>query len=67
MLSAKQQRQQDYKLLLDYLLSVHRCTWFENPGGGSMRFLPNFGREGCEIFLGESTAFWCFILLLHFY
>ncbi len=24
----------------------HRCTWFENPEGGSMRFLPNFGREG---------------------
>ncbi len=24
----------------------HRCTRFENPGGGSGRFLPNFGREG---------------------
>ena len=24
----------------------HRCTMFENPEGGSMRFLPNFGREG---------------------
>jgi hypothetical protein len=21
----------------------HRCTRFENPGGGSMSFLPNFG------------------------
>jgi hypothetical protein len=20
----------------------HRCTWFEIPGGGSMKFLPNF-------------------------
>ncbi len=26
----------------------HRCTLFENPGGGSMRFLPNFGREGIK-------------------
>jgi hypothetical protein len=23
----------------------HRCTRFENSGGGSMMFLPNFGRE----------------------
>jgi hypothetical protein len=43
MLSAKQQRQQDYKLLLDYLLSVHRCTWFENPGSGSMSFCQTLG------------------------
>jgi hypothetical protein len=24
----------------------HRWTRLENPEGGSMRFLPNFGREG---------------------
>jgi hypothetical protein len=24
----------------------HRCTRFESPGVGSVRFLPNFGREG---------------------
>jgi hypothetical protein len=24
----------------------HRCTRFEILGGGSRRFLPNFGREG---------------------
>ncbi len=24
----------------------HRCTRFENPGGVSMRFFPNFGGEG---------------------
>ncbi len=26
----------------------HRCTRFENPGGGSGRFLSNFGREGIQ-------------------
>ncbi len=35
---------------------MHRCTRFENPWGGSGRFLPNFGREG--------TTFWCFIAFL---
>jgi hypothetical protein len=25
---------------------IQRCTRFENPEGGSLRFLPNFGREG---------------------
>jgi hypothetical protein len=30
----------------DFLMSIHRCTQFENPGGGSGRFLLNFGREG---------------------
>jgi hypothetical protein len=27
---------------------IHRCTRFENPWGGSMRFLPNFGRNGVQ-------------------
>jgi hypothetical protein len=27
----------------------HRCTRFENPGRGSVRFLPNFGRGYIEI------------------
>ncbi len=46
---------------------LHRCTRFENLGGGSMRFLPNFWREGIQglwKFWGEGTPFWCFIAFL---
>ena len=31
-----------------HFLVRHRCTRFENPEGGSMRFLPNFGMEGIQ-------------------
>jgi hypothetical protein len=47
--------------------SGHRRTLFENPEGGSMRFLPSFGREvyrGCENFWGRVHLFG---VLLHFY
>jgi hypothetical protein len=41
----------------------HRCTQFENPGGGFKRLLPNLGvgpkvYRGCEFFLGEGTFSW---------
>ena len=42
----------------------HRCTRFENPGGG---FYPNFGREGIQglwKFWGEGTPFWGLIAFL---
>jgi hypothetical protein len=53
-----------------YIISLglaHRCPQIENPEGGSMRFLPNFGREvysGCENFFGRVHLFG---VLLHFY
>ena len=47
----------------------HRCTRFENPGGGFMRFSLNFGREVVNIgvvkILGARVHL--FGVLLHFY
>ena len=31
---------------VDQGLPNHRCTWFENPGRGFIRFLPDFCGEG---------------------
>ncbi len=57
--------------------SNHRCTWFENPGGGSMRFFKNFGGRvyrGYENLLGRVHLFgvllkFCknFVGMVHFY
>jgi hypothetical protein len=46
---------------------THRCTRFENCEEGSMRFLPNFGREGIQglwRFFGVCTPFGVFIAFL---
>ncbi len=55
--------QKDFLDATTRLASIHRCTWFENPGGGSMRFLPKIWGEG----MWELWNFWMVGTLLFQY